>query len=71
MGVPSGSFVVDGINAWLGEIPLLRGWRSKGNFWESEFEALSGGRPQAQRQLSASIASAMRLGCEDMNFSAG
>jgi hypothetical protein len=54
MGVPSGSFVVDGISDWLGEMPVERGWRSKGSFCESgEFEALSaGGRPQAERRLS-------------------
>jgi hypothetical protein len=54
MGVPSGSFVADGISDWLGEMPVERGWRSKGSFCESvEFVALSaGGRPQAQRRLS-------------------
>ena len=56
MGVPSGSFVVEGINDWLGEMPVERGSRSKGSFCESaEFEALSaGGRLQAQRRLSIS-----------------
>jgi hypothetical protein len=54
MGVPSGSFVADGISDWLGEMPVERGWRSKGSFCESvEFVALSaGGRPQAERRLS-------------------
>src|SRR5580658_3201516 len=55
MGVPSGSFVADGISDWLGEMPVERGSRSKGSFCESEFEASSaGGRPQAQRKLSVS-----------------
>jgi hypothetical protein len=55
MGVPSGSFVADGISDWLGEMPVERGGRSKGRFCESEFEALSaGGRPQAQVTLSIS-----------------
>jgi len=40
MGVPSGSFVADGISDWLGEIPVERGWRSKGAFVIGEFEAL-------------------------------
>jgi hypothetical protein len=46
--------VADGISDWLGEMPVERGWRSKGSFCESvEFVALSaGGRPQAQRRLS-------------------
>jgi hypothetical protein len=74
MGVPSGSFVVDGISDWLGEIPFERGWRSKGSVCESaEFEAFSaGGRPQAQRRLSIriSMTMAMRLAWDGMNFSA-
>src|ERR1700730_2868643 len=42
MGVPSGSFVADGISDWLGEIPVERGWRSKGSFSEfGEFEGLA------------------------------
>jgi hypothetical protein len=51
MGVPSGSFVVEGITDWLGEMPVSRGCRSKGSFCESlELELFSaGGRPQAQR----------------------
>jgi hypothetical protein len=61
MGVPSGSFVAEGINDWLGEIPVERGWRSKGSFCESEFEELSdGGRPQAQSRLSVSRTTPMR-----------
>jgi hypothetical protein len=49
MGVPSGSFVADGISDWLGEMPFKRGARSKGSFCESAgFAALSaGGRLQA------------------------
>ena len=59
MGVPSGSFVADGISDWLGEIPVERGWRSKGSFCESaELEALPPeslvGRPQALMKLSIS-----------------
>jgi hypothetical protein len=38
MGVPSGSFVAGGINDWLGEIPVERGWRSKGSFCAGEFK---------------------------------
>ena len=68
MGVPSGSFVADGISDWLGEMPVERGGRSKGSFCESaEFEAFSaGGRPQAQRRLSASRMIAMRPGLDGM-----
>jgi hypothetical protein len=71
MGVPSGSFVADGISDWLGEMPVDRGWRSKGSFCESaEFEAFSaGGRPQAQMRLSVSRTTAMRSGWEGMVFS--
>ena len=56
MGVPSGSFVADGISDWLGEMPFKRGGRSKGSFCEpAGFAALSaGGRLQAQRTMSAS-----------------
>src|SRR5260370_13220864 len=73
MGVPSGSFVADGISDWLGEIPVGRGWRSKGSFCESaEFEALPPeslvGRPQAQTRLSISRTMAGPAG-DGMNFS--
>jgi hypothetical protein len=75
MGVPSGSFVTDGISDWLGEIPVERGWRSKGSFCESaEFEALPPeslvGRPQAQMRLSISRTMARRPAWDGMNFSA-
>ena len=62
MGVPSGSFVVEGISDWLGEMPVERGSRSKGSFCESAgFEALSaGGRPHAERKLSISSTMATR-----------
>jgi hypothetical protein len=74
MAVPSGSFVADGISAWLGVMPVEGGWRSKGSFCESaEFEALSpetlGGRPQAQRRLSISRTMAMRSAGDGMNSS--
>jgi hypothetical protein len=59
--------VVDGISAWLGEMPVERGWRSKGSFCEAAlFEAFSaGGRPQAQ-MVSVSSRMAMRLPGDDM-----
>ena len=55
MGVPSGSLVVDGIIDWLGETPVERGSRSKGNFCESaELESFAGGRLQAHNRLTSS-----------------
>jgi len=55
--------VVDGITDWLGEMPVERGWRSKGSFCESaELEAFSaGGCPHAKQRLSDSSMTAMRL----------
>jgi hypothetical protein len=71
MGVPSGSFVADGISDWLGEMPVDRGWRSKGSFCESaELGAFSGGRPQALMRLSISRMMAMRAAWNGMSFSA-
>lgn len=53
IGVPSGSFVVDGIRVRLGEIPEERGSRSKGNFCALAFEELSaGGRPHPHKMPS-------------------
>src|ERR1700691_5953434 len=69
MGVPSGSFVVEGIKDRLGETPVERGCRSKGSFWAPEFEASSaGGRPQAQMRISISTMRAIRLGGDDISF---
>ena len=68
MGVPSGSFVVEGINDWLGEMPVERGWRSKGSFCDSAaFEAFSaGGRPQPQMRLSINRTTALRSAWDGM-----
>jgi hypothetical protein len=68
IGVPSSSFVADGINDRLGEIPVDLGSRSNGNFCESGFEDVSvGGRLQAQRKISVRTM-AIRLAWADMNF---
>lgn len=53
IGVPSGSFVVDGIRVRLGEIPEERGSRSKGSFCALAFAELSaGGRPHPHKMPS-------------------
>jgi hypothetical protein len=67
--------VANGISDWVGEIPVERGWRSKGSFCESaEFEALPlaslVGRPQEQMRLSVSRTMAGRPEWDGMNFSA-
>src|SRR5208282_5231955 len=71
MGVPSGSFVADGISAWLGEMPVECGGRSKGSFCESAgFEALSPvGRPQPHMKLSITRTMAMRWAGDAISFS--